>query len=492
MASDDQIITQQPKSDQSPPSNLPLKEIPGDYGLPILGPIKDRYDYNYFEGHDEFIKSRMEKYQSTVFRMNMLPGQFMVSNPKVVVLLDAVSFPVLFDLSKVEKKDVLDGTFVPSLAFTGGYRTCAYLDPSEPKHNKLKRLFISLLASCHDRFIPESQNCLNDLFKNIESNISEKGEAYFNTLSDDMAFDFVLRLFFNTNPTDTKIGKDGPNIISKWLFLQLHPLITLGLPKMMSCVEDFFLHTFPLPSFFVKSDYQKIYDVIYASSACASLLDQAEELGIGRDEAAHNLVFLAGFNAFGGMKALFPALMKWVGLGGEKLHKDLVDEIRTVVKSEGGVTFGAIEKMTLTKSVVYEALRIEPPVPYQYAKAKEDLVIQSHDASFQVKKGEMLFGYQPFATKDPKVFENPEEFIGTRFVGEEGEKLLKYVFWSNERETVSPTESNKQCPAKDLVVLLSRVMVIEFFLRYDSFTIQIKKLPLGSGVTVKSLTKATT
>ena len=127
---------------------------------------------------------------------------------------------------------------------------------------------------------------------------------------------------------------------------------------------------------------------------------------------------MVGFNAYGGMKTLFPALIKWVGLAREKLHRQLCDEIRTIVRAEGGVTLSALDKMTLTKSVVYEALRIEPPVPFQYGKAKENLVVNSHDATFDIKKGETIFGYQPFATKDPKVFEDPEEFVGHGFVGE--------------------------------------------------------------------------
>src|SRR5687768_3193662 len=102
--------------------------------------------------------------------------------------------------------------------------------------------------------------------------------------------------------------------------------------------------------------------------------------------------------------------------------------------------------MALTKSVVYEALRIEPATPFQYGRAKDDLFIQSHDATFKIQKGEMIVGYQPFATKDPKIFQNP-------FVGKEGEKLVKYVLWSNGRETDDPTIHNKQCPAKNLVVM---------------------------------------
>ncbi|XP_057548693.1 allene oxide synthase-like isoform X2 [Amaranthus tricolor] len=272
-------------SSPSLPQNLPLREIPGNYGFPFFGPLKDRWDFFYFQGRDNFFRSRIENHNSTVFRTNMVPGPWISHDPRVVVLLDAKSFPVLFDMSKVEKNDVLTGTYTPSTSFTGGYRVCAYLDPRET------------------------------------------------------------------------------------------------------------------------------------------------------------------------------------------LHHQLADEIRTVVKSEGGVTLNAIHKMTLTKSVVYEAFRIEPPIPYQYGRAKENLMIQSHDYSFKVNKGEMLFGYQPFATKDPKIFDEPEKFKGNRFVGEEGEKLLKYVLWCNGRVIDDPTVENKQCPGKNLVELMSTVFLVELFLRYDSFSI---------------------
>ncbi|KAI8532911.1 hypothetical protein RHMOL_Rhmol11G0254400 [Rhododendron molle] len=476
-----------PTSGDSPPSNLPLKKIPGGYGLPFLGPIRDRYDYFYNQGKDEFFQSRIKKYNSTIFRTNMPPGPFIARNPTVIAVLDAVSFPVLFDTAKVEKKNVLDGTFFPSTAFTGGHRVCAYLDPSEPNHAVFKGWFLSLLAARHNKFIPVFQNSLSHLFANVEAELSKNGKADFNTLSDDTSFSFVFNLFCDRSPSDTKIGSDGSKLFTQWLFFQLAPLITLGLKYLPNFLEDFLLHSFPLPFFPVKSAYKRLYDGFYISTS--KILDEAEKLGIQRDEACHNLVFMAGFNAYGGMKTLFPALIKWVATAGESLHRRLANEIRTVVESEGGVTFSALDKMSLLKSVVYEALRIEPPVPFQYGKAKVDMVVHSHDAAYEIKKGEMIFGNQPFATKDGRVFENPEEFVGDRFVGD-GEKLLKYVYWSNGRETDEPTAENKQCPAKDVVVLLARVLLVEFFLRYDTLTAEVGTLLLGSSVTITSLTKA--
>ncbi|KAL5562543.1 hypothetical protein UlMin_032290 [Ulmus minor] len=482
----------------SPPSTddnhltkpLPLKEIPGGYGFPFVGAIQDRYDYFYNQGRDKFFQTRIDKFQSTVFKTNIVPGPFMAKNPKVIVLLDAISFPILFDTSKVEKRNVFLGTFMPSTSFTGDHRICSYLDPSEPKHKALKSFFLSTLASKHNDFIPLLRQSLSELFTNLEDEMSQKKEANFNTLSDSASFNYTFQLFCNTKPSDIpSLGSQPNTLLDKWLLPQLAPLITFNLPKFLNFFEDLLVHTFHIPFFLVKSNYKKIYDAFYSSAS--SLLDQAVSFGIEREEACHNLVFLAGFNMYGGMKLSYPGLIKWVGEAGESLHRRLADEIRTVVNQQGGVTFSALENMPLTKSVVYEALRIEPPVPFQYGHAKEDIVIQSHDSAFNIKKGEMIFGFQNFATKDPKIFHDPEEFIGDRFTGD-GEKLLKYVYWSNGRETDDPTADNKQCPAKDLVVLLSRVLLVEFFLRYDTFTVEGGTLLLGSSAKITSLTKAKT
>ncbi|KAA8528600.1 hypothetical protein F0562_035955 [Nyssa sinensis] len=456
------------------PTKLPVRKIPGNYGLPFIGPIKDRHDYFYNQGRDEYFKSRIQKYQSTVFRANMPPGPFISPNPNVVVLLDGKSFPVLFDVTKVEKKDLFTGTYMPSTEFTGGYRVLSYLDPSEPSHGKLKRLMFFLLQSRRDSVIPEFHGSFTELFKKLESEIASNGKASFSEANEQAAFNFLARSLYGTNPAETKLGLDGPKLIGKWVLFQLGPLLSLGLPKL---AEELLIHTFPLPPFLIKKDYQRLYDFFYDSST--SVLDEAEKMGILRDEACHNLLFATCFNSFGGMKLLFPNMIKWIGRAGVKLHTQLAQEIRSTVRSNGGkVTMAAMEQMPLMKSVVYESLRIEPPVSLQYGKAKRDLVIESHDAAFEVKEGEMLFGYQPFATKDPKIFDRAEEFVADRFVGEEGEKLLRHVLWSNGPETDGPTIGNKQCAGKNFVVLVSRLLVVDLFLQYDSFDVVVGLLEL--------------
>nr|GMD46854.1 allene oxide synthase 3-like [Ipomoea batatas] len=117
------------------------------------------------------------------------------------------------------------------------------------------------------------------------------------------------------------------------------------------------------------------------------------------------------------------------------------------------------------------------------------IVGDTYFASYLVKKGETILGVQPFATKDPKVFENPDKYIPDRFVGE-GKKLIEYVYWSNGRGTDIPTANDKQCLGRNMIILLSRLHLAEFFLRYDTFTVEVSQYLSSSIVKFKSLSKA--
>ncbi|KAK9066697.1 hypothetical protein SSX86_014020 [Deinandra increscens subsp. villosa] len=437
-------------------TNTPLRDIPGSYGIPFFQPIKDRLEYFYGTGGPAgFFRSRVHKYNSTVFRTNMPPGPFISTDPKVIVLLDAKSFPILFDVSKVEKKDVFTGTYMPSTKLTGGYRVLSYLDPSEPRHAQLKNLLFFMLKSSSDRIIPQFETTYTELFQSLETELAENGKAAFNAVGDQAAFRFLGRALFNSNPEETKLGTNGPKLIDLWVLFNLCPVIDVGLPELL---QELLFHTFRLPAFLIKSSYQKLY--AYIESVASPVVKQAETLGIPREEALNNILFAVCFNSFGEHFNYFdktPLIqtftLKWIGFAGENLHTQLAQEIRGAITTygDGKVTTAAIDQMPLMKSVVYESLRIEPPVQFQYGKAKSDFTIESHEATFEVKEGEMLFGYQPFATKDPKVFDRPEEFVPDRFVGE-GEGLLKYVMWSNGPETGSTSVGNKQCAGKDFVV----------------------------------------
>lgn len=299
-------------------STLPIREIPGDYGFPIISAIKDRYDYFYNQGEDAWFHSKAEKYKSTVVKINMAPGPFTSNDYKLVAFLDASSFVYMFDNSLVDKTDTLGGTFKPGKEYYGGYRPLAFIDTKDPNHAALKGYIISAFAKRHNLFIPLFRNSLSDhLFNNLEKQVTEQGKSDFNALLPNMTFGFIFRLLCDqTNPSDTVLGAQGPEHLRKWLFPQLIP--SLSAKRLPNIIEDLLFHNFLIPYLFVKSDHEKLVDAF--SKSAVSMLDEAEKLGIKREEAVHNILFLVGINMFAGLNAFFPHLIRLVSRSRLTLH----------------------------------------------------------------------------------------------------------------------------------------------------------------------------
>ncbi|KAL5207212.1 hypothetical protein ABZP36_031647 [Zizania latifolia] len=476
----------------SSPSGLPVREIQGGYGVPFISPLRDRLDYYYFQGAEEYFRSRVARHGgATVLRVNMPPGPFLSDDSRVVALLDARSFRVLLDDSKVDKADTLDGTFMPSLALFGGHRPLAFLDAAEPRHAEIKRVVIGLAAARMHHVGPAFSAAFTAMFDAVEAGLDTSGPVEFNKLNMKHMLDFTSSALFGGTPPSKAMGNDAVTKAVKWLIFQLHPLASKVFKPWL--LEDLLLHTFHLPPFMVRRDYADL--TAYFADAAAAVLDDAEKNhpGIPRDELLHNLVFVAIFNAYGGFKIFLPHLVKWLARAGPELHARLADEVRAAVPTGGEITLTAVDRMPLVKSVVWEALRMNPPVEFQYGRARRDIVVESHDAAYEVRKGELLFGYQPLATRDERVFDRAGEFVPDRFVLASDDalrrRLLEHVVWSNGPETGTPAEGNKQCPGKDTVVAVGRLMVAKLFQRYDTFAADVKELPVEPVVTFTSLTR---
>ncbi|KAI5067576.1 hypothetical protein GOP47_0018104 [Adiantum capillus-veneris] len=457
---------------------LPLRDIPGGYGLPVLGAIKDRLDFFWFQGEKEYWASRRKKFKSTVFRTHVPPSPPAFAANRVIMLLDQKSFPVLFDMDKVEKKDVLLANYMPRTSFYGGIRPCVYLDPSEERHTKLKSFIMSVLKAKASRWIPETHRATMEIFASWEAKLAAKPEGFeISSETGQVALNVLIRTLFGADPS-----ADGltPTAFSAWLGPQLVPIASVGLPHLL---EELILHNFRIPFLLVAIFYKRIES--FCRKHGGELLDEAEkQFGIEKEDALHNIIFFTGFNAFGGLNILLPWIVSYVGRESEEVKAEMAREVREAVRAEGGtMSVGALRRMPLVRSAVFEVLRMEPPVPYQYGVAKVDMVIESHEARFEVKKGDVLGGCQPVAVRDPIIFgESAETFKVWRFVGEEGETMVKHVLWGNGPADGEPSVANKQCAANQLVPLLAQAFLASLFLRYDSFS-ALPPLVRGNSVT---------
>ncbi|KAK8717753.1 hypothetical protein V6N13_045010 [Hibiscus sabdariffa] len=463
------LVTESLPAPSSSSSKLTRRTIPGSYGWPLIGPISDRLDYFWFQGPDTFFRSRMEKHNCTVFRTNVPPSFpfFPRSvNPNVIAVVDCKSFSHLFDMEIVEKRDVLVGDFMPSTHFTGDTRVCAYLDTSEPKHAQLKNFAIDILKRGSEVWVKELHANLHKFFDAIESDIAKGGSASYSPHLQNFIFNFLTASLVGADPAiDPEVANSGPSYLNTWVALQVLPVMPL---RAIQPLEEIFLHSYPYPFALVSGGYQKIYNFIEQHGG-EVLRRGAEEFGLSTSEAIHNLIFVLGFNAFGGFSVFLPSLFDAVASDKTGLQARLREEVRKRSDPSTSLSFNSVKDMELVNSVVYETLRFNPPVVLQYARARKDFELTSHDSVFDIKKGELLCGYQPLAMRDGKVFDEPESFKPDRFVGE-GEGLLNYLFWSNGPQTGSPSESNKQCAGKDYVTRSASLILANVFQRYDSIS----------------------
>ncbi|KAM0909732.1 hypothetical protein ACQ4PT_014634 [Festuca glaucescens] len=457
----------------------PPRPIPGGYGIPVLGPLRDRLDYFWFQGPEEFFRRRAAQHRSTVFRANIPPTFpfFLGVDPRVVAIVDTAAFTALFDNSLVDKRDCLIGPYNPSDSFTGGTRVGVYLDTEEPEHARTKAYAMELLRRSSRVWAPEFLAGVDTMLTAVETDLAagKEGGASFLVPLQQCIFRFLCKAVTGADPAaESLVDRFGSYILDVWLGLQLVPTQKIGaIPQPL---EELLLHSFPFPSIIVKPGYDILYRFIEKHGAEAVAVG-VDSHGLTVKDAVNNILFVLGFNAFGGFSVFLPFLVLEIGKADAgALRARLRDEVRAALEETGGeVGFAAVAKgrMPLVRSTVYEVLRTRPPVPLQFGRARQDFVLRSHGGEgFAVARGEMLCGYQPLAMRDPAVFDRPEEFVPDRFVGEEGEKLLSYVYWSNGPETDDPALGNKQCAAKDAVIATACMLVAELFRRYDDFQCQ--------------------
>lgn len=96
----------------------------------------------------------------------------------------------------------------------------------------------------------------------------------------------------------------------------------------------------------------------------------ATEFKLTKKDALHNLLFVMGFNAFGGLSLLFLALLGRLGSDTTGLQQRLRAEARE--KGGANLSFDSVKEMELIQGFVYESLRFQPTVPTQYGRAKKD------------------------------------------------------------------------------------------------------------------------
>lgn len=326
---------------------------------------------------------------------------------------------------------------------------------------QVKKFSMNILKQSSSIWVSELISNLDIFLDEMETTLSKNSSASYLFPLQKFLFTFLFKVLARADPSlDPKIAESGYSMLNRWLALQLLPTVSVGT---IQPLEEILLHSFSYPFFLVSGDYNNLYNFVKQHGK--EVIGSGIEFGLSEDEAIHNLLFMLGFNSFGGFSVFLPNLLDNIA----NAPKDLQHKLRKEAREKGGSTLGfdSLKEMELINSTVYETLRMNPPVPLQFGRARKDFRLNSYDSSFNVKKGELLCGYQKLVMRDSVVFDEPDRFKPERFTEEKGAELLNYLYWSNGPQTGSPSVSNKQCAAKDIVTFTASLIVAHLFRRYD-------------------------
>jgi cytochrome P450 len=135
------------------------------------------------------------------------------------------------------------------------------------------------------------------------------------------------------------------------------------------------------------------------------------------------------------------------------LRNDVVAEINTVWDGSEPLKGSSIERLTLIHNTILETARLYPPVRFvsQLAKESGEIEISSSKCPFQ--KGTRLLGSIFTANRDPRRYNNPDNFDTNRDFSD----ILSWNGKGHERA----------CPGKDLSIGLIQIFCLYLFKKYQ-------------------------
>lgn len=254
---------------------------------------------------------------------------------------------------------------------------------------------------------------LDVMWDTIEAGVAKDGSASVLVPIQKFLFNFLCRSLVGADPAASpKVAESGYQMLDLWIALMVMPTAPVGNNQAQQWIRlslyselafrcvilivlytdvfqplpEIFFHSWTYPFAFVSGGYNTLFE--FVEKYGAETIKRGEtEFGLAQEEVVHNLLFILGFNAFGGFSIFLPTLLSTILSDKTGLQEKLREEVRGKVGMTGEINFDSVKDMELVKSVVYETLRLHPPVPLQYARARKDFRLKSNDSVFEVKKG---------------------------------------------------------------------------------------------------------
>ena len=141
--------------------------------------------------------------------------------------------------------------------------------------------------------------------------------------------------------------------------------------------------------------------------------------------------------------------------------KKVQQEIRTIVgKNKKKIETMDINKMEYMKCVIKESLRLHPPVPLLVPRETTDMV---DIEGYRVGAGTSVLVNVWAIQRDPKIWENPNQFIPERFM----EENKSIDFKGSDFELVPFGSGRRKCPGIGFGIAASECVLVNLLYWFD-------------------------
>ncbi len=363
---------------------LATRQVPGTVGLPLLGPLMQSGAF--MRDWHGFLDRRRREHGATVFRMGL--------GGPVVACIDHEALDHLADPADFERLYGF-GPRRPLPWVLDGHVPLVFRD--DESHAPLKRLHGAVYAA-------RAQALGAALDAHLEPTIERwRSERGFDlgAAIDELVAKVLCDWLFGAQPPPGTLETVGKGIIP----LRLHDR-----PQANDTA--------------VRAAFLALAEFIEGSPAAGEWGPLAAEHGSSPRELARDLAFTVPMNAWG---AVSGALLSGVA------ELDRHPVYREPVARDTGAR----------ARFVAEVMRLHPPAPVSFGRARRDLELRSSTGNFALRAGETVVAIIAMVHRDPRFFPDPATFRPERF---EDRAALAALRWAAASPEANPGPDARACP----------------------------------------------
>ncbi|KAL1490374.1 hypothetical protein ABEB36_013083 [Hypothenemus hampei] len=154
-----------------------------------------------------------------------------------------------------------------------------------------------------------------------------------------------------------------------------------------------------------------------------------------------------------------------------KEQAEALNEVKEVLGDRTKITHKDLKEMKYLELVIKETLRLYPSVPIYGRRVSEDVVYENGKI---LPKGLVILIIAYAVNRNPKVYDRPDEFIPTRFIGNDP-KLFSYLPFS---------AGPRNCIGQKFAILELKSVLAKILLNFELLPAEPKFTPIVSSQTV--------